>query len=291
MSWFDEARARLAAQRSWGYAAATPAATEPAALAALALQAAGRPAEAAHALDWLTTIQNADGSLGVDAEQRQPCWPTGWAVVAWQTAITQGDYAVDRRQTWGRAAAQAVAWAMRIAGRALDDPNESRVFGHDTTLHGWPWVEATHSWVEPTAIQLLALRNAGQAAHPRCREAVRLLLDRQLPNGGWNYGNTTVLGNTLRPHVQPTGLALAALASEPEARSRVQPSLDYLQTAIGADTATASLCYALLGLAAFDARPAAADAWLAAAYRRAAARGPAAYLLALLLLASLGPLP
>ncbi len=86
----------------------------------------------------------------------------------------------------------------------------------------------THSWVEPTAINVLALRSAGQAGHPRCREAVKLLLDRQLPEGGWNYGNTTVLGHVLRPQVQPTGLALAALAGETDARSKVQPSLDYL---------------------------------------------------------------
>ena len=45
------------------------------------------------------------------------------------------------------------------------------------------------------------------AAEPRIREAVRLLWDRQLPHGGWNYGNTVVLKQELRPHLLPTGLA------------------------------------------------------------------------------------
>ena len=89
-------------------------------------------------------------------------------------------------------------------------------------------MSGTHSWVEPTAINVLALRSADQAGHPRCREAVKLLLDRQLPEGGWNYGNTTVLGHVLRPQVQPTGLALAALAGETDIRPKVHRSLDLL---------------------------------------------------------------
>ena len=133
----------------------------------------------------------------------------------------------------------------------------------------------THSWVEPTAINVLALRSAGQAGHPRCREAVKLLLDRQLPQGGWNYGNTTVLGHVLLPQVQPTGLALAALAGETDARSKVQPSLDYLHRVLSRRTTTASLCYALLGLIGHGLQPQPADQWLSSAWQpdaRAAAR-------------------
>jgi len=41
---------------------------------------------------------------------------------------------------------------------------------------------------------------------------VRLLRDRQLSGGGWNYGNTTVYGVTLDPQIDATGLALTALS-------------------------------------------------------------------------------
>ena len=78
---------------------------------------------------------------------------------------------------------------------------------HDTTLRGWPWAEGTHAWIEPTAMHLIALHAVGQATHPRSLEATQLLLDRQLPAGGCNYGNTIVFNQRLLPHVQSTGLS------------------------------------------------------------------------------------
>ena len=153
---------------------------------------------------------------------------------------------------------------LSVSGRPVERGDAAQQFvGHDTTLQGWPWVVGTHSWVEPTAINLLALRSAGQAGHPRCREAVKLLLDRQLPAGGWNYGNTTVLGHVLRAQVQPTGLALAALADETDIRPKVLGSLQWLEHTLAQRTTTASLCYALMGLAAHGLWPQAANGWLA----------------------------
>ena len=134
------------------------------------------------------------------------------------------------KREWSAAAQRASTWTLSVSGRPVERGDAAQRFvGHDTTLQGWPWVVGTHSWVEPTAINLLALRSAGQAGHPRCREAVKLLLDRQLPAGGWNYGNTTVLGHVLRPQVQPTGLALAALAGETDIRPKVLRSLEWLE--------------------------------------------------------------
>ena len=126
---------------------------------------------------------------------------------------------------------------------------DQRYLGHDATLQGWPWVDGTYSWMEPTAINVLALRSADQAAHSRCREATKMLLDRQLPEGGWNYGNTTVLGHVLRPHIQSTGLALAALADETAIRPKVSRSVEWLEHALSANTTTTPRSViALLGL-------------------------------------------
>ena len=108
-----------------------------------------------------------------------------------------------------------------------------------------------------------------------------------LPAGGWNYGNTTVLGNMLRAHVQPTGLALAELAGESSAVPRVEVSIRYLNEHIGPDTATASLSYALIGLAGQGQRPADADCWLTAACGRTLSRDNSPMKLALLALAAL----
>ena len=59
-----------------------------------------------------------------------------------------------------------------------------------------------------------------------------LLLDRQLPSGGCNYGNTSVLGQMLRPHVQPTCVALLALAKEQDQGSRIAKSVSWLRKAL-----------------------------------------------------------
>ena len=132
-------------------------------------------------------------------------------------------------------------------------------------LVGWAWAEGTHSWLEPTAFAVLALQAAGQSNHARTREAVRLILDRQLPGGGCNYGNTVVLGQRLRPHVQPTGIALLALAGENDSDVRITKSIAWLRRSIGPETTAASLAWALLGLRAHGIDVPQADDWFATA--------------------------
>ena len=117
---------------------------------------------------------------------------------------------------------------------------------------------------------------------------IAMLIDRLLAGGGCNYGNTVVLGQELRPHVQPTGLAMLALAGQTEVDRRIGRSLDFLAANLSAETTSASLAYGLMGLAAHDRFPPDARNWLRAAYRRTIARDGAAYKLALLSLAALG---
>ena len=280
MTWSQSVVERLVATDRWGYDAAWPSATEPAALAAIALLGHGAARAAQKPLQWLTKTQRADGSLGVDAQQSSPTWPTSLAVIAWTAADSMRGSSKFEPQL-----ASAVRSMLRVEGVRLERVPE---MGHDSTLLGWPWVEGTHSWIEPTAMHLLALKAVGQSQHPRAREAARLLADRLLPSGGCNYGNTTVLGQTLRPHVQPTGVCLLALARESALEVRVEASLKYLERELSPRTTTASLCYALLALAALDRWPARADALLEAAGRRTLSRDAAPYKLALLALAALG---
>ncbi|MCA9481876.1 MAG: hypothetical protein KC545_16145, partial [Nitrospira sp.] len=54
-----------------------------------------------------------------------------------------------------------------------------------------------------------------------------MLIDRQLPHGGWNSGNTLVFGKELLPLPECTGIALQALAGNTE-RPLVEHSLSYL---------------------------------------------------------------
>ena len=160
--------------------------------------------------------------------------------------------------------------------------------GHDPNLKGWPWVEGTNSWIEPTALALLALKAADQAEHPRAKEAARLIYERQMPHGGCNYGNAVVMGQELVPHVQPTGLAMLSLAGEADPKGNIERGLGFLRRSLDQTTATASLCYGLFGLTAHGQRPERADAWLQTAAGRTLAGDQSPYKLALLVLAAQG---
>jgi hypothetical protein len=106
------------------------------------------------------------------------------------------------------------------------------VIRQDGSLHGWPWIEGTFSWVEPTSWALMALKSAAPDDRPstapmRIEEGERLLFDRMCRSGGWNYGNSAVFNQDLRPYVPTTALALLALQDRRD-HPAVRASLDWL---------------------------------------------------------------
>lgn len=263
MGWMDELVDDLARAPRLGYAPSQAPATEPTALAALALLAHGRAAAAEPALDWLLEQQAADGSIGVRAGETEPKWPTALAILAWRAASR-----VDARN-WKASLESplklARQWLLDARGATYGRDPE---MGHDTTLVAWPWVEGTHSWVEPTALSVLALRALGDADHARVREAVRLLFDRLLLTGGANYGNTEVLGRSLRPHLLPTGMTLAALYGERDTTGRLARSRAYVERAIDERTLSLSLAWSIIGLTLQGVRPTRAESLLERAWER-----------------------
>jgi hypothetical protein len=250
-----EMAAELASPARWGYRRHEPASAEPAALACLALVAYGYPELARRPADWLAQIQAADGSVGISATQPLPTWPTALAMLAWN-AVQIDDSPTAAHTTLRPSLQRATRWCLQHAGKTGP---QRRQIGHDTTLAGWPWAAGTHSWLEPTCLGVLALKATGLHDHPRTREGVRLLVDRLLPDGGANYGNTLVLGQALLPHVQPTGLAMSALAGEDTHDPRIEKSLAYLARSLAPEMGASSLAHAVLGLDAWHRRPVDAD--------------------------------
>ena len=122
---------------------------------------------------------------------------------------------------------------------------------HDTAIRGWSWIDHTHSWVETTSIAMIALHYAGHTHHPRLGEATKLLLNRQLPHGGWNYGNTEVFGQELRPSPEDTGAALSALTGR-VSETQISKSLEYLSREVRIVRTPISLGWSLLGLNAWN---------------------------------------
>ena len=194
------------------------------------------------ARDRLTTAQDPDGRVSMSREHEEAFWPTALSVLAWY-----GSQPHDLHCSRG------VQFLLNTTGQHRSKNPDDQV-GHDPSIPGWPWIDRTHSWIEPTALSVLALRVAGHGQHDRVSEGIRMMLDRQLPHGGWNYGNTTVYGRELHPMPESTGAALTGLAGQAE-QGTVARSIDYLQGEVDRLRTPISLGWGLLGLAAWDLWP------------------------------------
>jgi len=186
--------------------------------------------------------QDEDGRLSVNRGHPDSYWPTPLAVLAWQDSSHSQ-------------AAQGRAIRFLLETTGVHRPRRSdELAAHDPLLKGWPWVGGTHSWIEPTALAVIALKATGHRQHDRVREAIRMMLDRQLPHGGWNYGNTLMFGKELHPMPESTGAALSGLAGAVD-QVTVSRSLDYLQGEVDRLRTPISLGWSLLGLAAWNLWP------------------------------------
>ena len=188
---------------------------EPTLLALLGLFAVGATAQSTKPLlSWAAGLQNPDGSVGLNPEHRdQGLWLTALSAI------------VFHRLGLKEARDRALGFVTSLKSVTVaNDPN----IRQDNTLVGWPWVPGTFGWVEPTAWSLVALNVCGLGGHARAVEGRKFLLDRQIPSGGWNYGNPGINDRELLPFWDTTGLALVALRGRTDV-DRVRPSLDLLE--------------------------------------------------------------
>ena len=266
----------------WGYRGKGAAYTEPTVLSCLALLAMdeglSRP-ETSRLVEtsaqWLAELQQPDGAVGVSEDLPSPRWPTAFAALLWSQL---SDY-------W-RPLARSLHWLQMREGTTFTKSDDG-VLGHDTMIRGWPWVSGTHSWLEPTGMAILALCRNQLAGHMRITEGVRLILDRAIPGGGWNMGNSVVFSQTLRPQAGPTGIALLALrAAACEETPEVTTACEYLWTTLPTTRSAETLSWGLLGLKSWRPAPAEADRWLAESYENSISLASSPSRLAMLLLAA-----
>lgn len=197
----------------------------------------------------LATDQLKDGRISMSREHPEAYWPTPLAVLAWQ-----GSPAHQESQS------RAIRFLLKTTGLHWPKKQDSPA-SHDTSIKGWSWTENTHSWIEPTALALLALKTSGYGDHERARESVRMLMDRQLPKGGWNYGNTFVFGQELNPMPDTTGIALNALSGHVP-REQISRSLEYLKVQVARLRSPLALSWSLLGLGAWGEQPTGTRSWV-----------------------------
>jgi hypothetical protein len=209
----------------------------------------------------LATDQLSDGGICISSLHAQAFWPTALTVMAWEGSIAHRE-----------SQARAVQFLLATTGRHWKKPAND-IMGHNPAFKGWPWIAETHSWVEPTALSVIALSTVGYGKHPRIEEAVQMLMDRQLRAGGWNYGNTSVFGQELHSAPESTGAALHALTGR-VARQDVQRSLDYLSKEVTRLHTPISLGWSLLALNSWGVSPPNALSLIARCFERQEQYGP-----------------
>lgn len=231
--------------------------------AVMALRATGvAPDRMYAARDRLVKAQSPDGSVPVSPDQPKAVWPTALAALAWHGEAPFAD-----------AETRALGYLLGSGGIRWQERADEAEMAVDPRLWGWSWVLGTFSWVEPTALALMALTAGGHATHARAKEAAALLLDRQLAGGGWNFGATRVYRNVHAASPEMTGLVLVA-ARDHVPRETVDKSIGYVRGTVGRYMTPLALGWGLLGLAAWDDAPDGAAAWLGECLGRQGLYGP-----------------
>jgi len=122
-------------------------------------------------------------------------------------------------------------------------------------LYGWPWIEGACSWVIPTGLMMVALKQyvyckPRPEATARLQLGAQMLLDRSCPGGGWNAGNSVVFGVPLVAHVESTAIALLGLQGERD-HPVIREGMEWLEKQVVTEQGIASLSWTVLCLAAY----------------------------------------
>lgn len=235
----------------------------------------------------LLSMRNPDGGWPYYSGKASRLEPTCWALLALQAAGEQVSLAVlqqwPRREGWFvdkssdevNVAFNGLA-ALTLA--ALSAPPEmsgplvsalvaskgaridaSRINRQDNSLQGWSWTTGTFSWIEPTAWGMLGLKRLTRPPRDtevsaRLDEAERLLADRVCREGGWNHGNSNMLGTELSPYQSTSALGLLALGDRRETAPATR-TLRYLEQSRMSERSALSLGLTRIALGIFG-RPA-----------------------------------
>jgi hypothetical protein len=142
----------------------------------------------------------------------------------------------------------------------------------DNSIQAWSWTDGTFSWVESTAWCLLGLKRLS-ASQPspdllgRFEDGRRFFVDRVCKEGGWNDGNSNMLGTELPPYVPNTALALLSMrdhATDP----LMMRGLEYLRAHRLDETGAMALALTRICLGVYGDRAEDVEAALDAEWRR-----------------------
>jgi hypothetical protein len=251
-------RANVNPDGGWGYTPGTRSRIEPTSWALAALAAASAPGDGWSPIPHLQFLRRRQTPSGLLADQ--PGMPPNYAFSALAAVAVDGTFP-NPADPWFRGLIEGI-----VGGRGVAFAQGDVRDNQHNDLQAWPWIDGCFSWVEPTAWCLLLLkrvraelRDARGAA--RIEEAERLLVDRCCANGGWNYGNAAVLGQSLDPYVPTTAVALLALQDRRE-HPQVRKSLSWLEANADRERSGMALALGLICVARFGGQAGAIEAAL-----------------------------
>ena len=244
------------ADGGWGSQRGRRSSTESTALAVLALDAAADRSSApalSRGIGWLAERQNADGSWPLATDMKEGSWATALAMLSLAPFEAQRPRAL-RGAGWleGQKGSGLGLFNSLLYRFSSQHRQRNRL---NPDLKGWSWTPGAFSWVEPTSYALIALKKlrpylAGKADE-RIRQGELMIYDRMCQGGGWNYGNSRVLGEDLWPYPDITALALIALQDHETAEAN-QRSLATLRKMLGQNGSGLTLSWSILCFSLYD---------------------------------------
>lgn len=240
----------------WGAVKGKRSNTESTSFALMALKSLEKQAfnrQTAAGLKWLLKRQKEDGSWSLNDASKQSSWTTPIAVLALLSFQDQRQHALKAAKWILTQKGRKPGW---VASLLVQLSIIKKTTELDPFLSGWSWTAGAFSWVEPTSYSLMALKKLkrsldGTNCEERIRQGEMLIYDRMCENGGWNYGNSKVLGEALWPYPDVTGLALIAL--QDRAASDVnQKSLRALENMMREAPSGTALSWGILCLALYN---------------------------------------
>ena len=192
-------------------------------------------------LKWLLQRQKDDGSWSLNDASKQSSWTTPIAALALLSFQDQREHALRAAKWILTQEGRKPGWVATLLFRLS---LLKKVTELDPYLSGWSWTAGAFSWIEPTSYSLMTLKKLkrsldGTNCEERIRQGEMLIYDRMCENGGWNYGNSRVLGEALWPYPDVTAVALIALQDQAmsETNQKSLRALDAMLREAGSGTA------------------------------------------------------
>src|SRR4030042_3032835 len=226
----------------WGYSRGQRSVVEPTAAVLLAIRdEAIATSSFSKGITWLKSCQNQDGGWGIHEDDLESGWQTAWALIA-----------IKKSNPGSSTIARGIEWLTYVSTNLITQEEfqkQNLPFNDNVFARVWPWLPGQGSWIEPTALAVIALEGSdlSNVASIRMSAAIEYFRQNRTPVGGWDIGNAGPYETIVLPHAYRTSLVLLAL-SQVNPNGIIPNDLSALRSEMKQDLSILSLSSGLLGL-------------------------------------------